>query len=165
MKSKFLTTMSLTVCLFNSASLAGARTELALQSATPDHQIAIALHENLDEFVRNYLKELRRAKSVEDLGDFLPALRMKKFRTEYSAKQKEDWLRFRKQMPHIGRLISNDIQKDKAFLLYETKERKNLPNGQEQRTMAEMTLINEDGRWKIFLEHFVTAKEKRLTFN
>jgi phage terminase Nu1 subunit (DNA packaging protein) len=154
MKSKSSIVVSTTICIFILTHCASeARTIFVAPPGVGNHQKTV-VQENLDDIFRLYVAKLRYARSIDDLEDFLPVSRVRKFRNEFSSEQWIDWLRYRKQMPKVGKLVSLNIQRDTAQLLYETIEKLDRRSKVEVKNLAEITMIKEEGRWKIYLEHF-----------
>ncbi len=157
MNVKWITSLSATLFLL-SMPIMGARAHPHHVSAQ-SRAIAAVPQENLDLLVRKYAKTVRNADSVEDLAEYLPKARMKKFRSDFSDRQKSEWLRFRKHMPYLGKLVSQTVGKEKAVLIYETPDEFRGTSRKKQKRLAEITLIEERGQWKLLLEHFGPASE------
>jgi len=111
----------------------------------------------LDKLVRDYERAVKSAQSIEVLTDFLPAPRLKKLRN-CKPKERADWLRFRRTMPPIVMLVKLNEYKDKAVLIYSCADSPSRSGRKKTKMMEKVTVVREDAKWKVALEHFGPAK-------
>ncbi len=144
-------------------------TILALQSAAIAAEVAAPVEkqartsteeisqEALDRFVRDYVKAVRSAESVDKLTEFIPASRMRKLMEKCTPKERADWLQFRRMMPPIANLLKVTEKKNLAVLIYSCQEKQSSSSSNKKPEVAKITLVREDGKWKISKEHFAPS--------
>ncbi len=117
--------------------------------------------EALDKLVREYVKAVQSADSVDALSDYLPSARVKKLKEVCTSKERAEWLQFRKAMPAIVKLTGVKLHKDKAVLTYQCPDAPPFFGGNKVKKVAHITLVRESGSWKIAMENFAPEKTVR----